>query len=131
MRKASILATNSAVGMPARLGIAPWLLPSGPWQDAQASAIAAGARSAADVAAPQSGTNMTIRENAFQAMTGEGGGRPAAPSPQAQLRSWFFSGSERIRLPVAAKIALQTAGAIGGTPGSPMPPHLSPPLSAR
>ena len=27
-----------------------------------------------------------------------------------------------MRLPVAAKIALQRAGAIGGTPGSPTPP---------
>ena len=32
-------------------------------------------------------------------------------------------GSERIRLPVAAKIALHSAGAIGGKPGSPTPPN--------
>src|SRR5713226_4169014 len=31
------------------------------------------------------------------------------------------SGSSRIRFPVAAKMALQTAGANGGTPGSPTP----------
>jgi hypothetical protein len=31
-------------------------------------------------------------------------------------------GSARMRLPVAAKIALQIAGAIAGTPGSPTPP---------
>ncbi len=31
-------------------------------------------------------------------------------------------GRRRMRLPVAAKIALQSAGAIGGTPGSPTPP---------
>ena len=43
----------------------------------------------------------------------------------------FFSGSERTRLPVAAKIALVTAGAIGAVPGSPMPPHFLPPESAR
>jgi len=30
-------------------------------------------------------------------------------------------GSEKSRLPVAAKIALVTAGATGGTPGSPIP----------
>lgn len=30
-------------------------------------------------------------------------------------------GNSRMRLPVAAKIALQIAGAIGGTPGSPTP----------
>jgi hypothetical protein len=33
----------------------------------------------------------------------------------------FRIGSSRIRFPVAAKIALQIAGAIGGTPGSPTP----------
>jgi uncharacterized protein len=32
------------------------------------------------------------------------------------------TGSTRMRFPVAAKIALQIAGAIGGTPGSPTPP---------
>src|SRR5271156_4413869 len=50
---------------------------------------------------------------------------PYAPSVE------FFSGSERMRLPVTAKIALATAGAIGGVPGSPMPPHLAPPDSAK
>jgi hypothetical protein len=35
------------------------------------------------------------------------------------------SGSERMRLPVILKMALHTAGAIGGTPGSPMPPLLA------
>ncbi len=34
------------------------------------------------------------------------------------------SGSSRSRLPVAAKTALATAGAIGGVPGSPTPPDL-------
>ena len=43
----------------------------------------------------------------------------------------FFSGSERTRVPVAAKIALHTAGAIGGVAGSPMPPQRLPPESAR
>ena len=35
--------------------------------------------------------------------------------------SCVLIGSSRMRLPVAAKIALQMAGAIGGTPGSPTP----------
>src|SRR5271156_1774710 len=35
--------------------------------------------------------------------------------------SCFLIGRLRIRLPVAAKIALQIAGDIGGTPGSPTP----------
>ena len=43
----------------------------------------------------------------------------------------FFNGNERMRLPVIVKIALATAGAIGGVPGSPMPPHLAPPDSAK
>jgi hypothetical protein len=33
----------------------------------------------------------------------------------------FLTGNSRIRLPVTAKIALQIAGAMGGTPGSPTP----------
>ena len=39
----------------------------------------------------------------------------------AQLNPCFASGSERMRSPVAAKIALQTAGRIGGSAGSPRP----------
>ncbi len=33
----------------------------------------------------------------------------------------FLIGNSRIRFPVAAKIALHSAGAMGGTPGSPTP----------
>ena len=42
-------------------------------------------------------------------------------APHDQLRSCFDNGSDRIRLPVAAKIALQSAGTTGGSAGSPMP----------
>jgi hypothetical protein len=35
--------------------------------------------------------------------------------------NFFLIGKSRMRLPVAAKIALQIAGGIGGTPGSPTP----------
>ena len=42
-----------------------------------------------------------------------------------------LSGSERIRWPVKAKTAFATAPAIGAVPGSPMPPHLPPPESAK
>ena len=41
---------------------------------------------------------------------------------QLALSSAGSTGSARMRLPFAAKIALQIAGAIGGTPGSPTPP---------
>jgi hypothetical protein len=42
---------------------------------------------------------------------------PARRPPQTSLR-----GSVRKRWPVSAKTAFATAGAIGGTPGSPSPP---------
>ena len=42
-------------------------------------------------------------------------------SAYAQLKPLFDSGSERTRLPVAAKMALVTAGRIGGSDGSPRP----------
>ncbi len=45
---------------------------------------------------------------------------------QANVSPWFFKGSERTRLPVAAKIALHTAGAIDACPGSPTPPQNPP-----
>ena len=55
---------------------------------------------------------------------------PPCASPhctaQAALRSWFISGNVRIRLPVAAKIALSTAGAATAIVGSPTPPQKSP-----
>src|SRR5439155_21904557 len=56
---------------------------------------------------------------------GEGGAkrrvRVEITTPYAQLKPCFTSGSERIRLPVAAKIALQIAGGTGGSAGSPRP----------
>jgi hypothetical protein len=45
---------------------------------------------------------------------------------QAIVIPWFLSGRERIRLPVAAKIALQIAGAMEAWPGSPTPPQKPP-----
>src|SRR5262249_11550878 len=39
---------------------------------------------------------------------------------------WFFSGIERMRLPVAAKNALSTAGAATKIVGSPTPPQKPP-----
>ena len=37
------------------------------------------------------------------------------------MASWSPIGSRRMRLPVAAKMALHSAGAKGGSPGSPTP----------
>ncbi len=53
-------------------------------------------------------------------------GDDSALARQASVSPWFFKGSERRRLPVAAKIALQTAGAIDAWPGSPTPPQNPP-----
>src|SRR5438034_3048187 len=44
------------------------------------------------------------------------------PRGQLLCNSSGRIGSFRMRLPVAAKMALVTAGASGGTPGSPIPP---------
>ena len=41
---------------------------------------------------------------------------------------WFFSGTERMRLPVAWKNAFSTAGAATQIVGSPMPPQMAPPV---
>ena len=50
-----------------------------------------------------------------------------APSPVPRPAPYVTVpiGSLRMRFPVNAKIALQTAGAIGGVPGSPTPPGAS------
>ena len=47
-------------------------------------------------------------------------------SPHAPFKSWFISGIARMRLPVAAKTALSTAGAATAIVGSPTPPQKSP-----
>jgi hypothetical protein len=47
--------------------------------------------------------------------------RPDPADPYAQLKPCFASGIDRIRVPVAAKIALHTAGSNGGMDGSPKP----------
>jgi hypothetical protein len=44
----------------------------------------------------------------------------------ASVMFWFFSGNDRMRLPVAAKIALSTAGAATKIVGSPTPPQNPP-----
>ena len=54
------------------------------------------------------------------------GGDDSVLARQANVSPWFFKGSERRRLPVAAKIALHTAGAIDAWPGSPTPPQNPP-----
>ena len=43
------------------------------------------------------------------------------PGYRAQAANWSLIGRRRMRLPVAAKMALHSAGAKGGSPGSPTP----------
>ncbi|MGY4471537.1 hypothetical protein ACVWWK_007246 [Bradyrhizobium sp. LB9.1b] len=52
---------------------------------------------------------------------------PPQLSSQAKVMFWSRSGTERMRLPVAAKYALSTAGAATPMVGSPTPPQ-NPPL---
>jgi hypothetical protein len=52
--------------------------------------------------------------------------QPRPPRPHARRRSVCRSGSDRTRLPVAAKIALSTAGAATAMVGSPTPPQKPP-----
>jgi len=49
------------------------------------------------------------------------------PDGSHRRKSVFFSGTERTRLPVAAAIALSTAGAATAMVGSPTPPQTGPP----
>src|SRR5258708_40000810 len=46
----------------------------------------------------------------------------AASLLHANAMLWFFNGNERMRLPVAAKYALRTAGAATQIVGAPTPP---------
>jgi hypothetical protein len=55
-----------------------------------------------------------------------GGSRRSFTVDHADRRSVFFRGNDRTRLPVAAKIALSTAGAATAIVGSPMPPQNPP-----
>jgi radical SAM superfamily enzyme YgiQ (UPF0313 family) len=79
--------------------------------DPYASEAPAGSRTAAPARAPEAG-HAIVRfarqvRNADRALY--------------QAKSSGIIGKRRIRLPVAAKIALHSAGANGGTPGSPTP----------
>src|SRR5687768_11808390 len=55
-----------------------------------------------------------------------GGQQLSAFRPHTIVIPWFFSGNERMRLPVAAKYAFSTAGAATQIVGSPTPPQNPP-----
>jgi hypothetical protein len=73
-------------------------------------------RDAADLVSP--GASM---ENC-----GERRREAAAPLTYSNRMLWFFSGNVRMRCPVAAKMALSTAGAATKIVGSPTPPQNPP-----
>jgi hypothetical protein len=60
-----------------------------------------------------------VRERSWRSMNRRLGAVVRDQDLPALFKSSNTNGSERSRLPVAAKIAFETAGAMGGTPGSP------------
>src|SRR2546422_597607 len=70
---------------------------------------------------PAPGGRQDLRDPRRELSPLSGGFAAGRPVAYAR-RSAGPIGSFRIRVPVAAKIALATAGAIGGVPGSPTPP---------
>ncbi len=97
------------------------------WQPEQAAAPA-GATSMADAALAdtQSAINACKTIDASHDFLPNAKSHGCLTQPHALLRSWFFKGSERMRLPVAAKMALHNAGATTATGGSPQPPQNPP-----
>ncbi len=67
--------------------------------------------------------DQAVRKGCTCRREGDGSTSPEPLEPEiyAQLNPCLASGSERTRLPVAAKIALQSAGGTGGNAGSPSP----------
>lgn len=85
------------------------------------------ASAASRMASPRKLDPSTVTNRAARGLRGARRPGDASPGRRAEQRfaqtfSWSRIGRRRIRLPVAAKIALQSAGGIGGTPGSPTPP---------
>src|SRR5260370_19269930 len=109
-RKACISVTIAGGGRPTRRATGVGSAALAEWQPEQELAPG-GASGATALAGPVRETNtanpMIVRRNTVSAFTAA----ERSPIGQAELKSWFISGSERIRFPVAAKIALSTAGA--------------------
>src|SRR6185295_4049175 len=91
-RRVTVVSTKRAVGWQPLHDSAPGGASAGP--AARAWPIDAESRAAA--------VTMRVR---FMSDPPQDGGRPSAARFQAFRRLWFFSGSERRRLPVAAKTA--------------------------
>src|SRR6266481_1129805 len=115
-RKASIAATISSGSRPRIRGTGVFTVALAGWQPEQELAPG-GASAAAALTAPPNEASSTKPRIAC---------RSTARARQVEFRPWFINGSERMRLPVAAKIALSTAGAATAIVGSPTPPQKSP-----
>jgi len=83
----------------------------------------------------RSGGNSPVRSTIWQRFSAHAArqrvAQRAVPEIGPQRLQTRRSGRLRRRIPVAAKMALATAGAIGGVPGSPTPPTADAPLSTR
>ena len=75
-------------------------------------------------AVPCGQTTLAVQSGLLRGNAGRGEQKSDETPYHTKSTSWK-NGNRRIRLPVAAKIALPSAGAAGGTPGSPMPLILS------
>ena len=112
-RKASIAVAIWSAVKPRSDGIA--VVTAAAWQPEQPEAPGGGPAAAAGPVATAADAATQQREHTR---------RPR--SDQAVDRSWCLSGSWRMRLPVAAKIAFSTAGAATAIVGSPTPPQKPP-----
>jgi len=121
LRKAAMADAISAAGRPARPGTGP--LPAGAWQPEQAVAPG-GAGSGALWAAWGLAAQRAARRASPPRIRRRW--RVVATDATAHTSEWFFSGNWRMRLPVAAKMALSTAGAATAIVGSPTPPQKPP-----
>ena len=91
--------------------------PTGWWISRSAPSAARASRKSAQRAGGHSRLHETGGPPAALSRRGAAARRPKAGWPWGQ--SCLRTGNSRIRFPVAAKMALQMAGAMGGTPGSP------------
>ncbi len=124
-RKACISVTISAERRPTRRTTGVGTAALAEWQPEQELAPG-GASDATALADPARETNRANPRIVCRNTVSAFAAAERSPIGQVELKSWFISGSERIRLPVAAKIALSTAGAATAIVGSPTPPQKSP-----
>jgi len=131
-RNSCIALTISAGSSPTSRGTGDTTPAAAAWQPEHAVAPA-GAAAFADAGAEKKETNTPVDTiNArivciFMLPKGRAAAFTAAALPAyTSSMPWFLSGNERMRLPVAAKNAFNTAGAATQIVGSPTPPQKPP-----